>query len=86
MSEATVIFIDEHSAQMAHLVAMADELRGKLANNEVSGMVVVGIDTSGETFFQMIEPLNAPTLRRLLLGMLAEASHTLAAAAEIEHD
>lgn len=74
-----VVPLNFHAETANKVVGWATELHDMLVANKVAALVVRGIDKDGEEIAWTIVPLEAPTLRYMLIGQLAEATADLIA-------
>ncbi len=77
MSTPNVVPIDESAALHRQTIEFAEWLAGQLRANRVSCFSVRGVDADGEPFMYDMIPVNAETLRYMMVGMLEEAKSLL---------
>lgn len=69
-----VVAINAHAELLNQTVVFAEWLLAEIRANRISAMCVRGVDKEGETFAFDIIPVNAPTLRYQMIGLLHEAT------------
>lgn len=81
-TQEKVVPIDDHAAYYRANLDFCDWLRRRFENNEISAITVRGVDVDGEPIQFDIVPINADTVRFVMIGMLSEAASQLVAGHE----
>lgn len=76
--------IDESARIMRDMIDNAEELVTLLNRNEISCLSVMYVDRNGDTRRWGFVPIKGPTIRRIMLGLLAEETAEFVQAQDLD--